>query len=258
MLHHILSIEKTQLLKIDNIGFSNDINICHFGPGQRDLYLIHYVIDGSGYFNGKVLTKGQGFLIKPNTYEHYYTDNSWKLLWITSRDMHIEEIFDKYNADKQTNIFEYNKLFSFDKITNFIANNHNRVYASTTILEMFLSLFHQTQINSPTAIFTADNYYDLAINYINSNIFRSILVNELASYLGISESYLYKIFIKNTSMSPKQYICNTKLQIAKKLLKSTTLQIYEIANSIGMDDQYAFSKSFKSKTGVSPQAYRKI
>ena len=82
MLYHILSYESTSLLKIDNIGFSSDTKICRFGPGQRELFLIHYVIEGEGYFNNEHVQEGQGFLKTPNMLENYFPKNEtpWKLL----------------------------------------------------------------------------------------------------------------------------------------------------------------------------------
>ena len=67
MFFHIVSTENSKLLKIENIGFSTDPKTNRFGPGRRNLYLIHYVFSGKGYFNGNCVDSGQGFLIRPNT-----------------------------------------------------------------------------------------------------------------------------------------------------------------------------------------------
>lgn len=258
MLYHILSNENSKLLKIDNIGFSEDSKICRFGPGKRDLYLIHYVISGSGTFNGTKVKKGQGFLITPNTYEYYYPDNNdpWKLLWVTFRDTNTQEIFDAYNADKTTQIFEYDYVYEANELTKFLKINHNKAYTPSEILEIFLNLFnngHKKEICKNSE----DLYYNYALNYINSNIFRNIKINELTKVLGISQPYLYKIFIKKINVSPKQYIDNLKIKKAKNLLKNTTMQISEISNSVGFEDSLVFSKFFKRKTNMSPTEYRK-
>lgn len=153
MIYHIVSYEKSKLLKIDNIGFSNDSKTLHFGPGQRGLFLIHYVLDGEGGFNGHPVREGQGFLITPDMTEHYFSsaEKPWKLLWITSRDLNISEIFNAYKADPQTNILEYNYKSSANDLTNVIQQNNNTIYSASEILEIFLNLFnHQkSHLNFP-------------------------------------------------------------------------------------------------------------
>ncbi len=95
-LYHIISNAGTNLPALDNIGYSTDSKINRFGPGRRNLYLIHYVVEGEGFFNGNHLKADQGFLIKPGQLEYYYpsSEHPWTNLWITSRDPAMEELFD--------------------------------------------------------------------------------------------------------------------------------------------------------------------
>ena len=74
------------------IGCSSDINETKFGPATRNEYLIHYVVSGKGYFNGSPVGEGEGFLITPHSYEHYYADESdpWAYLWIISKDSEMD------------------------------------------------------------------------------------------------------------------------------------------------------------------------
>lgn len=258
MLYHILSYENTNLLKIDNIGFSADPKNNQFGPGKRSLYLIHYVIAGNGSFNGNAVRAGQGFLITPNMYEHYYPDpqTPWKFLWITSRDSAMEEIFEQYHADKTTNIFEYNFISHLQNLTQTIQQNHNKIYTPTELLEIFLSIFNLQNKTHSKQSNTAEQYYDYAVNYLQSNLFRRICVSDLTQNIGITQQYLYAIFKKQCGMSPQKYIHHLKLNEAKRLLRETSLSITEIANSLGYDDVLYFSKFFSYNIGVSPSRYR--
>ena len=56
-------------------------------------------------------------------------------------------------------------------------------------------------------------------------------------------------------MSPKSYIDICKINEAKRLLTETELTISEVANSMGFSNISDFSKFFKNKVGLSPQAY---
>lgn len=257
MLYHIISDANTKLLGIDNIGFSSDPDNNRFGPGQRNLYLIHYVISGKGYFNGSPVRKGQGFLIKPHTYEHYYpdTENPWTFLWVTSRDPAMEEIFEKYNANCETGIFDYSCISSVRNTTEILQKNHNKAYSPLEILEIFLHIVNSQDNSRKRKENLADIYYNHAINYIQSNLYRPLRVEELTKILGISQPYLYNIFKEKSGMSPKCYIDICKINEAKKLLTETALSVSEVANSMGFSNLSDFSKFFKNKTGVSPQIY---
>ena len=49
-----------------------------------------------------------------------------------------------------------------------------------------------------------------------------------------------------------------KLEKAASMLTTTDTPVALIAESLGFDDQHAFSKLFKKYWGVSPMAYRKV
>lgn len=257
MFYHIISDANTKLLGIDNIGFSSDPNNNRFGPGQKNLYLIHYVISGKGCFNGSPVEKGQGFLIKPLTFEHYYpdTENPWTFLWVTSRDPAMEETFEKFNANRETGIFEYTGVSFVRNLTETIQKNHNKLYSSPEILEIFLHLLNNHGKINKGKENLADIYYNHALNYIHSNLYRRLKVEELTKILGITQPYLYSIFKEKSGMSPKCYIDICKINEAKKLLTATELTISEVANSMGFSNISDFSKFFKNIVGLSPQAY---
>ncbi len=262
MRYEIFSDNNTSLLKVNVMGFSGDTNVTKFGPGRRDLYIIHYVTKGQGYFNGTMVSEGQGFLIFPEQNEEYYakTDNPWEFLWIISSDDAMKEIFDRYNVNRDTLIFDFDSVPEIKKIANKIMENSGQRMDSLKMLEMFLQILNShtykqiAEIRKPIH----EIYLDFCIDYIETNIHKKITVEELSDLVGVSQPYLYKIFKNNFNMSTKEYITWHKINRAKKLLVETDMLITEIANSVGYNDVLAFSKAFSSKEKVSPQKYRKI
>ena len=63
MRYEIFSDGSASLLKLNSMGVSGDVNVTKFGPARRDLYIIHYVTKGKGYYNGNEVNEGEGFLI---------------------------------------------------------------------------------------------------------------------------------------------------------------------------------------------------
>jgi len=55
-----------KLLGIRSMGYESNGSLAHWGPGVRNYFILHYVFEGKGYFNGSPVTKGNGFLICPN------------------------------------------------------------------------------------------------------------------------------------------------------------------------------------------------
>lgn len=256
MYYHIVSTENSRLLKIENIGYSSDPGNNRFGPGKRHMYLIHYVFAGKGYYNGNPVAAGQGFLIKPETPECYYPDSRepWEFLWITSFDPVMEEIFPQFNPDAASQIFTYPYVSAVISLTKQIRQNHNRNYSAAKLLEIFLNLFnHQQRADTREK---TDRYFSYAENYISANSYRAIRVSELVDVLGITQPYLYKIFMKQCHVSPKQYIDAHKIRMAKAMLTDTDALISEIGCSVGYEDPLVFSRFFRRNVGMSPSAFR--
>ncbi len=260
MRYNFFSNSFCPILNITNIGYAHDASVTRFGPGARNSYIIHYVISGKGYFNGRKVLKGQGFLITPNMQEQYFPDSvdPWEFLWVISDDPKILKIFDIYNADQQSNIFNYDYVDKIKETAEYLLKNNQTKHDSFEMLEIFLSFFKYQQKNFLLNYnkSTADIYLEAAANYIELNIQNPVTVYELTRFLGISQPYLFKIFKKRYAISPKQYILNQKIERAKILLTETNLSVKNIANSIGFEDALSFSKAFKQKTGLSPQNHR--
>ena len=260
MRYNLYAYNGNDAFGIYSIGYSDDKLVTRFGPAQRNNYIIHYVLSGHGYFNNHIVKKGQGFLITPGMSEHYYPDSKtpWAFLWIILNDsVNNNAIFKEYNANPKTNIFEYNNIYQLIQMKDIIIKNNDNIYNSSELFEMFLHIFNNHNISKNEKKDAESMYYHYAVNFINSNIFRKITIDELTNILGISQPYLYKIFIKKCSMSPKNYIDKIKIQKAMELLLETSMPLTEIAHSIGIEDGISLSKFFKKKTGLSPTEFRK-
>lgn len=96
------------------------------------------------------------------------------------------------------------------------------------------------------------------IEFIKSNYNKSISICEMADVIKMSESNLYAVFKKSTGTSPIKYLNQYRLSVACELLHKTEYSIKEIAEKVGIPDQFYFSKLFKDNYSISPQQYRKI
>ncbi|MDE6167625.1 MAG: AraC family transcriptional regulator, partial [Acetatifactor sp.] len=118
------------------------------------------------------------------------------------------------------------------------------------LLEDFLNSFlrypeakHSSSINS-------------CIQYLHAHYSRQVSLLETAQYIGLSPSYLSRIFKAETGISLNQYLNQIRISKAKKLLRHTELRLLDIASLTGFEDQSYFTKVFRRITGISPLAYR--
>ena len=64
------------------------------------------------------------------------------------------------------------------------------------------------------------------------------------------------MFKKSTGFSVIEYFNHLKMQKACQFLQFTDLRVNEIANRLGMEDPYYFSRLFSKVIGMSPKQYR--
>lgn len=93
------------------------------------------------------------------------------------------------------------------------------------------------------------------IEYIAKNYNKNLCNDELAALAGTSTVYFRKLFKEVTGMPPINYIQSVKMKKAKEMLASDYSGITDIAYSLGYNNVYEFSRSFKKQVGISPKAY---
>ncbi|MDR3264085.1 MAG: AraC family transcriptional regulator [Clostridiales bacterium] len=140
-----------------------------------------------------------------------------------------------------------------------------------------LILAYASEMKNKNAVI--QNYVDLFLNLITGMVnigycseYVETLKNKLIESFGdedfdigvymrtlpLSAEYLRKLFIKETGISPLQFLTKIRLDNAKKLLAAMStnrLQIKEIAHMSGFPDALYFSRLFKKHFGQNPSGY---
>lgn len=81
-------------------------------------------------------------------------------------------------------------------------------------------------------------------------------VQHIANALNISPKYLTGLLKVLTGQSTQQHIHDKLIEKAKEKLSTTDLSVSEIAYELGFEHSQSFSKLFKTKTKLSPLAFR--
>ena len=85
----------------------------------------------------------------------------------------------------------------------------------------------------------------------------NISIALIAEQVHLTPNYVSMIFKKICGMTIMEFVTDLRIQKAKELIVTTDLQIQEIAEYVGYNNQYYFSSVFKKKTGVQPKNYRR-
>lgn len=123
-----------------------------------------------------------------------------------------------------------------------------RNFLSLLVIELFS--IKENEHNSE------EHELDFILEYIHQHIGETIALEELAKRYGVSLSRFKSLFRKKVGMPPREYILREKIKIAKKLLKTTTKNVTEIAMELGFDSGQYFATVFKRYTYQTPKEYR--
>lgn len=92
--------------------------------------------------------------------------------------------------------------------------------------------------------------------WIQDNLSKPLLMNDIASQFGMSQRTFHRRFTQAVGSKPSDYLTEVRMTFACDLLKNTDLSILEIANYSGYPEASWFSSRFKQWSGNTPKAYR--
>jgi two-component system, response regulator YesN len=113
----------------------------------------------------------------------------------------------------------------------------------------FSTLFRKKQITSREV--------KQAVDYIETNFSSDLSLQGVAEYVSLSPNYLSTLFKKEINASFTDYLTEIRIEKAKELLLDTYLKTYEIADSVGYNENAYFCKTFKKVTGKTPSEFRR-
>ncbi len=248
-------------------GYKANLPLHSYGPAMRDHYLIVYTRKGSGVFKIKdtvhTITNKCIFVIFPHHEVFYQADSidPWENIWLGVYGTLIPSYLDNLGLSPDSPIFSMaspdiieNTLKSILDLsqTNTISDKMNCI----SLLHHFFSILSK-DLNLRDKCFSKKQYIELALNFINYNYDRGISSIDISEHLSLDRSYFSKIFKEETHITPTDYLNNLRIKKACTLLKDTSLSVQTISYSIGIYDQFYFSRLFKNIIGCTPSYYRK-
>ena len=251
--------------KLMHIGYSD---LCPPYEVERINACQHVVLctlDGSATFIGDgceyELTPGTILIGPAKIYQHYWSHEYWKMLWL---HILIDDVWGLNDLKSQILL----KTEGLDIIATYIErfrkerlqNNRDSLEAAAAYLQLIVIEFRRRIAqNSMTA--PVDDYYNRLLTVweeVDNSLDKDWHVETLAELFGISSAQFCRIVKKYENKSPMNKILELRMKRAEELILSTSHKLDYIATKVGFSTSFSFSKAFKRYYKVSPTDYRKI
>ncbi len=95
------------------------------------------------------------------------------------------------------------------------------------------------------------------LNYIEEHYREQIKISEIAAACSLSESYLRKLFVLGTGLTPGDYVNRIRINHACSLMEKTICSMDEISAMVGYTTVSTFNRNFMKTTGMTPGQWKK-
>lgn len=125
------------------------------------------------------------------------------------------------------------------------------------LVDLFWHLFsHHGWQQRNRSLNRSERVLTKVVEYLQENLQRNVLLEELAKIADCSSFHLIRLFKKYKNLTPHAYLVQLRLEHGRKLLDNGS-SIADAANDSGFSDQSHFSRNFTRSYGLSPGKYRK-
>lgn len=228
--------------------------------------------------NGTLLFLAPGQVLESHEYEISENSNTWFLLFhpdlirrstlATKMDSYTYFGYESNEAlhlstEEQLYITKIVKQVKKEYSQNLDSHSHQLIISNLELLLNNCLRYYDRQFYTRSS-FNKDfvsQFERLLKSYFSSNLtleFGIPKVSYFSKKLLMSPNYLSDMLKKETGYSAKGHINNILVERTKSALLGTNESISQIAFSLGFEYPQSLTRLFKSKTGFSPNDYRRL
>ena len=205
-------------------------------------------------------------LIPPGTPHAYGADDAlpWSIMWAHCRGDDLPQFQELLGVSSASPLLHLParafELMEFAAIYKHLENGHTlaNLFSSAAKLRFVFAEMNRLHLPAHPRARSAEEALQHSIAWMQRNLHRRPTLEELAREAGLSISYYSAVFTRRTGFAPIHYFLRLKIQRACQLLDTTSMRVKEVANELGCEDAFYFSRLFKSIMGHSPRVYRNI
>jgi two-component system response regulator YesN len=92
--------------------------------------------------------------------------------------------------------------------------------------------------------------------YIRQHYAEDLTNAQIAASVFLTTTYVCLLFKQETGMTLNEYVIETRITQAKRLLSDPANKLYDVCYAVGYKDPGYFGKLFKKQTGMTPGEFR--
>ena len=92
---------------------------------------------------------------------------------------------------------------------------------------------------------------------VDSDPASDLCVAGMAREAGLSRQHFTELFRQHFGMAPMKYVLQARMNRAAHLLRDQNLRVADVARSVGFEDPFHFSRSFRKEFGISPRLFKR-
>jgi AraC family transcriptional regulator, arabinose operon regulatory protein len=230
--------------------------------------LLVYCVKGGGWCElaGHLYTVRAGeLLVVPPGLPHTcgaHLSNPWTIHWAQAVGENLREYLNELGVSAKAPLVWTGDDLQLARLFNEVLQTleHglsflNLLHASHSLAHLLAVMIRHRHERTPD---TSDTVQKVAegIIYMSEHLDQPMRVSALAALANLSPAHFTALFKEQTGCSPRDYLHLLRIHRACQLLRSSTLNVKEIATRLGYLDQFHFSRQFKAFQGASPTEYR--
>ena len=98
---------------------------------------------------------------------------------------------------------------------------------------------------------------DVLTAYLKAHLCEALTLEQIGEACTMSVSKLKRLCNRQYGCAPITYLISLRILEAKRMIRETSMNFTQIAETLGFGSVHYFSKQFKDKTGVTPSEYAK-
>ena len=146
---------------------------------------------------------------------------------------------------------------SAKSLLDYWSGDHRQIHQGLALFHRFVAATQPAgeQDQAPTQ--TPESLIREATIIVETLLETGLNVAELARYLGVSRTKLWRVFLDETGISPVTFLRQKRLERAKSLLMRSSLTVSQIADACGFGSEKYFHQAFRESTGTSPVKWKR-
>ena len=100
-------------------------------------------------------------------------------------------------------------------------------------------------------------YVAEAIAYVAANLTAPVTLDEVAAHVHLTPSYFSRLFAEIGGKGFARYLAEQRVEHARMMLATTDMSITDVAFASGFGSFCAFSRAFRSHTGMTPSDFKR-